>query len=84
MLAVGSDDPNPANGVKVFIYVYSESSRRWTKMDAITNITDPVYDISFSPNLGRSFHVLAVASKDVKIVNLTHVLYVFLFCKNTT
>ncbi|CAH1365016.1 hypothetical protein MTP99_001331 [Tenebrio molitor] len=73
MLAVGSDDPNPANGVKVFIYVYSESSRRWTKIDAITNITDPVHDISFSPNLGRSFHVLAVATKDVKIVNLTHV-----------
>lgn len=71
MLAVGSDDPNPANGGKVFIYEYSENSRRWTKLETISSITDPVHDISFAPNLGRSFHILAVATKDVRIINLT-------------
>lgn len=73
MLAVGSDDPSPANGGKVFIYEYSENSRRWTKLETINSIMDPVHDISFAPNLGRSFHILAVATKDVRIINLTPV-----------
>lgn len=69
MIAVGSDDSNPATGGKVFIYEYNENSRRWTKLETI-NITEPVHDLSFSPNLGRHYHVLAVASKDVRIINL--------------
>ncbi|XP_023020318.1 nuclear pore complex protein Nup44A [Leptinotarsa decemlineata] len=71
MIAVGSDDSNTANGGKVFIFEYNENSRRWTKLETLSTITDPVHDIAFSPNLGRSYHILAVASKDVKIVNLT-------------
>lgn len=71
MLAVGSDDTNPANGGKVFIYEYSDNIRRWMKTETINSITDPVHDISFSPNLGRSFHLLAVATKDVRIISLT-------------
>lgn len=73
MLAVGSDDSNPASGGKVFIYEYSENIRRWSKVETINSITDPVHDISFSPNLGRSFHLLAVATKDVRIICLTPV-----------
>lgn len=73
MLAVGSDDSNPASGGKVFIYEYSENIRRWSKVETINSITDPVHDISFSPNLGRSFHLLAVATKDVRIISLTPV-----------
>lgn len=73
MLAVGSDDPNTANGSKVFIYEYSDNIRRWNKIDVISSIVDPVHDIAFSPNLGRSFHVLAVATKDIRIMNLTPV-----------
>lgn len=71
MLAVGSDDSTPANGGKVFIYEYSENTRRWNKTETINSITDPVHDISFAPNLGRSFHLLAVATKDVRIISLT-------------
>ncbi|XP_045461022.1 nucleoporin SEH1 [Harmonia axyridis] len=70
MLAVGSDDANPSNGGKVFIYEYSENSRRWIKLETIQAVTDAVHDIAFSPNLGRSFHVLAVATKDIRIYNL--------------
>lgn len=71
MLAVGSDDANSANGGKVLIFEYSENSRRWTKTETLNNITEPVHDLAFAPNLGRSFHILAVASKDLKIINLT-------------
>ncbi|CAG9861588.1 unnamed protein product [Phyllotreta striolata] len=73
MIAVGSDDPNPTNGGKVFVYEYNENSRRWIKLETISSLVDPVHDIAFSPNLGRSYHVLAVGTKDVKILNLTPV-----------
>ncbi|XP_063994097.1 nucleoporin SEH1-A [Diachasmimorpha longicaudata] len=70
MIAVGSDDPNTSSGGKVFIYEYSENNRRWTKTETLSNVVDPVHDIAFSPNLGRSFHTLAIATKDVRIVTL--------------
>lgn len=70
MIAVGSDDPNPSNGSKVFIYEYNENSRRWTKTETIPSVCDPVHDIAFAPNLGRSYHLLAVATKDVRIIML--------------
>ncbi|XP_043254842.1 nuclear pore complex protein Nup44A isoform X2 [Colletes latitarsis] len=73
MLAVASDDSNPSTGGKVFIYEYSESSRRWAKTEAL-QIQDPVHDIAFSPNLGRSFHTLAIATKDVRIITLKPIL----------
>lgn len=69
MIAVGSDDANPSSEGKVFIYEYSESSRRWTKTQTLS-IVDPIHDIAFAPNLGRSFHTLAIASKDVQIITL--------------
>ena len=67
MLAIGSDDQS-ATGSKVFVYEYNETSRRWLRIDAFTQMTDLVHDISFAPNLGRSYHVLAIASKDLKIL----------------
>lgn len=70
MIAVGSDDPNPSLGAKVFIYEFSESSRRWVKAEALPTVTDAVYDIAFAPNLGRNFHTLAIATKDVRIITL--------------
>ena len=68
MIAAGSDDSS--SGGKVFIFEYSENSRRWTKTETINSLVDPVHDISFAPNIGRSYHILAVASKDVHIFNL--------------
>ena len=67
MLAIGSDDQS-ATGSKVFVYEYNETSRRWLRIDAFTAMTDLVHDISFAPNLGRSYHVLAIASKEIKIL----------------
>ncbi|KAK4884142.1 hypothetical protein RN001_000413 [Aquatica leii] len=71
MLAVGSDDNNPSNGGKIFIYEYSDNIRRWMKTETISSVTEAVHDISFSPNLGRSFHLLAVATKDLRILSLS-------------
>lgn len=70
MIAVGSDDSNTTNGGKVFIYEYSESSRKWGKTETISSIVDAVHDLVFAPNLGRSYHTLAVATKDVRIISI--------------
>jgi len=72
MIAVGSDDTGAtgAPAGKVFVYEYSDSSRRWLKVETFSTITDPVHDIAFAPNIGRSYHVLAVASKDLRIITL--------------
>ncbi|XP_067135644.1 nucleoporin SEH1 [Centruroides vittatus] len=70
MIAVGSDDSSQTAGGKVLIYEYNENIRRWIKVETIVTITDPVRDITFAPNLGRSFNLLAVASKDVRIISL--------------
>ena len=34
------------------------------------NITEAVHDLAFAPNMGRSYHVIAVATKDVRIMTL--------------
>jgi len=72
MLAVGSDIANssgPSQG-KVSVYEYSGSDRKWHKIETFSNITEPVHDIAFAPNIGRSYHVLAVGSKDLRIITL--------------
>ena len=38
---------------------------------SVTHIPpEPVHDVAFAPNFGRSYHLLAIASRDVKIVSL--------------
>ncbi|XP_013396753.1 nucleoporin SEH1 isoform X1 [Lingula anatina] len=70
MIAVGSDDANPSGGGKVQIYEYNDNSRKWSKVETITVVTESVKDIQFAPNLGRSYHLLGIASKDVRIISL--------------
>lgn len=69
MVAVGSDDPTP-DTPKVLLYEYNENVRRWLKIESLNEVTEPVNDLAFAPNLGRSFHMLGIASKDMKIVAL--------------
>lgn len=69
MLAVGSDDANNPSP-KVLIYEYDEHARRWMKADAVASATDPVHDLSFAPYIGRSYHLLGIASKNVQIVTI--------------
>nr|XP_028593242.1 nucleoporin SEH1 isoform X2 [Podarcis muralis] len=70
MIAVGSDDSSPNVLAKVQIYEYNENTRKYAKAETLMTVTDPVHDIAFAPNLGRSFHILAVATKDVRIFTL--------------
>lgn len=70
MIAAGSDDSSSPTQGKVFLFEASENARRWTKVDTINSITDPVHDVAFAPHVGRSFHVLSVASKDVQIFHI--------------
>lgn len=69
-IAVGSDDSSPNIMGKVQIYEYNENTRKYVKAETFMTVTDPVHDIAFAPNLGRSFHILAVASKDVRIFTM--------------
>lgn len=72
----GSDDSSQLGG-KVFLFEYSIGGNgKWTKTETLSAVTDPVHDISFAPNIGRSYHILAVASKDVQIFNLKPITYV--------
>uniref|UniRef100_A0AAY4DBY9 Nucleoporin SEH1 n=1 Tax=Denticeps clupeoides TaxID=299321 RepID=A0AAY4DBY9_9TELE len=70
LIAVGSDDSNTISGGKVQVYEYSENTRKYAKVETLMTVTDAVHDIAFAPSLGRSFHVLAVATKDVRIFKL--------------
>ncbi|KAM4688583.1 nucleoporin SEH1 isoform 2-T2 [Discoglossus pictus] len=69
-IAVGSDDISPNIMGKVQIYEYNENTRKYVKAETFMTVTDPVHDLSFAPNLGRSFHILAVATKDVRIFTM--------------
>lgn len=65
----GSDESATPTG-KVFLFSYSENARKCVKVETVNDITDPVTDVAFAPNAGRTFHMLAVASKDLYIVNI--------------
>lgn len=69
MLAIGSDDANNPTQ-KVLIYEYNDHLRRWIKTDSVATATDPVHDLSFAPYIGRSYHLLGIASKNVQIVTI--------------
>lgn len=72
MIAVGSDDSSSSGaGSKILFYEYSDQSREWLSIADRnwTGINDLVHDISFAPNVGRSYDLVGVATtKDVKII----------------
>lgn len=58
------------NNSRVFLFEYSiVGNGKWAKTESI-NVCDPVHDIAFAPNVGRSYHILAVASKDLYIYSI--------------
>uniref|UniRef100_A0A0A9XBA1 Nucleoporin SEH1 n=1 Tax=Lygus hesperus TaxID=30085 RepID=A0A0A9XBA1_LYGHE len=71
MLAVGSDETSStANSSRVVILHYSSYVRRWHKLESVPSVADPVHDITFAPRLGRSYDILAVATKDIKLFTI--------------
>ena len=39
-------------------------------METIALVTDAVHDVAFAPNLGRSFHLLGIATKSLKVISI--------------
>ncbi|XP_031639798.1 nucleoporin seh1 [Contarinia nasturtii] len=73
MIAAGSDEIQTigGNNSRVFLFEYSVvGNGKWTKTESL-NVYDPVHDIAFSPNVGRSYHILAIASKDLHIYSIS-------------
>ncbi|KAL5467666.1 hypothetical protein EMCRGX_G031929 [Ephydatia muelleri] len=71
LIVVGTDDPGSMVSTRLLIFEYNEESRKWQKIQSIVgSVFDPIHDVAFAPNLGRSYHVLAVASKDVDVFHL--------------
>lgn len=54
----------------ITVFFNSPLKRKYAKVETLMTVTDAVHDIAFAPNLGRSFHVLAIATKDVRIFKL--------------
>ncbi|XP_074604760.1 nuclear pore complex protein Nup44A [Brevipalpus obovatus] len=69
MIAVGSDDRSTSEG-KVILFELCENTRQWVKLDVISIVSEPVHDLAFAPNVGRSYHLLGIASRDVKIISI--------------
>jgi len=65
MIAVGSNDP------AVKIWEYNEPIRKWILTETLTcgQPDNCVHDVSWAPNLGRSYHLVAAACKD-KMVHI--------------
>jgi len=56
-LVVGSKD-------SLRVWEYSEQYRKWQSEVALTGHTDAINDVAWAPNLGRSYQLIATASKD--------------------
>lgn len=72
MIAVSSDDNN-VQGSKIMFYEFNEQTRDWQKIvdKSFKDINELVHDISFAPNVGRSYDLLGAATiKDVKIISI--------------
>ncbi|VDN42709.1 unnamed protein product [Gongylonema pulchrum] len=63
LIAVGSDDTHSA-AKRVAV--------KWQLLELpALKVTDPVTDIAFAPSAGRSYHLLAVGSKDICIFKMS-------------
>ncbi|CAA9994499.1 unnamed protein product [Nesidiocoris tenuis] len=70
MLAVGSDEAAAAGSSRVVVLHYSSYVRRWHKLENVPSVADPVHDISFAPRLGRSYDILAIATRDIRLFSI--------------
>jgi WD40 repeat protein len=48
----------------VRVWEYNSSSRRWVVATVLDGHGDLVHDVSWAPNLGRAYHLVATACKD--------------------
>lgn len=55
---------------KLILYEYSEARRHWYLVEDVHALNDPIYDVSFAPHMGQSYHTLAVGSKELYILRI--------------
>lgn len=60
-MAVGGAESN------VKIWEYNEMARRWVQLETLEGHKDSIHDISWASTSGRSYHLIATASKDKKV-----------------
>ncbi|VDN02032.1 unnamed protein product [Thelazia callipaeda] len=71
LIAVGSDDAH-TTGKRVAIYEYHDNLRKWQLLNVPSlKISESVTDIAFAPPAGRSYHILAIGSKDIFLFKLS-------------
>ncbi|XP_014279140.1 nucleoporin SEH1 [Halyomorpha halys] len=92
MLVVGFDNEDCQTEDKIKILLYASRYQRWNKTEFsikdkyLSEITDPIRDLAFSVRLGRTYDLLAVATKDIKIYalyqlfNQSHLSFRFQIC----
>jgi len=61
MLAIGCN-----NEVKIF--EYNDNTTKWVVSDTLKGHTNTIHDVSWAPNMGRSSHHIATASKDKTLI----------------
>lgn len=52
------------NSDVVKIWGYNNTFRRWQVVADLQGHTDAIHDVCWAPNMGRSYHLVATASKD--------------------
>jgi len=60
-IVVGTDDPD------VFIYEYNDNQRTWSLIKILKGHNGPINDVSWAPQMGKTKHLIASASKDKSI-----------------
>lgn len=48
----------------VAVWGYSKSAKKWIAMMELHGHAGPVLDVSWAPNIGRTYHLIATASRD--------------------
>jgi len=62
ILVVGGLDSN------VKIWEYNETYRKWVHVETLPHTNGTIiHDVSWAPNMGRNYHLVATASKDQKV-----------------
>lgn len=58
MVVVGGNEPIAR------VWAYNSAFHRWQNVADLKGHTDAVHDVAWAPNMGRSYHLIATASKD--------------------
>lgn len=66
LIVAGCDDGSL--NYNILLYEFSDQLRTWSKVESVPSMTGGVRDLAFSPNLGRSFDLLAVAGAQLTIL----------------